>query len=381
MALCGQGYRQLFLIFASSGSPFFHFIPVVYSPGNRLFSFSGTWLVRPVYPIVLLRDIVFVLVLPLLLLLQAYQICGVFGQQPIHFEHAHLYAIPKCVRLNQRHDSGDEDGIQEIMTATGRIRCFGNTKENWVTYVKRLERFFLANDIDDDHKVPTLLNLIGGKTYTLLRDLLAPGKPATKSFQQIVTAVQEHLSLTPLEIAERFHFYKRNQHEGESSLSYMAKLRKLVTYCNFGGNLNEAVRDRLVCGLRNMQIQKRLLSEAKLRYSKAVEIAVAMETAIRDASELQSELNSNPVSHIAKLTEHNKPTPAKPATTTPLLPLWWEHIYDTVVITRTRFATTMENRAIFSEFVVPNSEASLIKQPTPQRYMLLRLMLMLMKTS
>jgi len=31
-----------------------------------------------------------------------------------------------------------------------------------------------------------------------------------------------------------------------------------------------------VCGLRNMQIQKRLLSEAKLKYSKAVEIAVAL---------------------------------------------------------------------------------------------------------
>ena len=89
--------------------------------------------------------------LPLLLLLQAYQTGGVFGQQPIHFKRAHLYAIPKCVRLNQRTDSGDEDGIQEIMTAIGKIKCFGNTKENRVTYVERLERFFLANDIDDDH--------------------------------------------------------------------------------------------------------------------------------------------------------------------------------------------------------------------------------------
>ena len=62
-----------------------------------------------------------------------------------------------------------------------------------------------------------------------------------------------------------------------------------------------------------MQIQKRLLSEAKLKYSKAVEIAVAMETAIRDASELQSELNLVP--HVDKLTESNKTTPGKPATT------------------------------------------------------------------
>ena len=98
-------------------------------------------------------------------------------------------------------------------------------------------------------------------------------------------------------------------------LCYVAELRKLATHFNFGGNLNEALRDKLVFGLRNMQIQKRLLSEAKLKYSKAVEIAVAMETAIHDASELESELNPNPVPHVDKLTEHNKPIPAKPATT------------------------------------------------------------------
>ena len=135
------------------------------------------------------------------------------------------------------------------MTTIGKIESFDGIKENWETYVERVELFFLANDIDDDHKVPTLVSLIGGKTYTLLKDLLAPEKPATKSFQQIVTTLQEHLNPKPLEIAERFRFYKRNQHEGESILSYVAELRKLATHCNFGGNLNEALRDRLVCGL------------------------------------------------------------------------------------------------------------------------------------
>ena len=62
-----------------------------------------------------------------------------------------------------------------------------------------------------------------------------------------------------------------------------------------------------------MQIQKQLLSEANLKYSKAVDIAVAMETAICDASKLQSELNPGP--HVDKLTESNKTTRAKPAAT------------------------------------------------------------------
>ena len=51
--------------------PFFHLIPVVYSQENRLFPFSGTRLLRPVYP---LKGHSFRIGATLLLLLQAYQI-------------------------------------------------------------------------------------------------------------------------------------------------------------------------------------------------------------------------------------------------------------------------------------------------------------------
>ena len=100
----------------------------------------------------------------------------------------------------------------------------------------------------------------------------------------MVMALQQHLCLRPLEIAERFRFYKRNQQERETVLAYAADLKKLATHCNFGANLNEVLRDKFVCGLQSVQIQTRLLSEAKLKYFKALEIAVAMKTAIHDAS-------------------------------------------------------------------------------------------------
>jgi len=67
-------------------------------------------------------------------------------------------------------------------------------------------------------------------------------------------------------------------------LAYAADLKKLATHCNFGANLNEALRDKFVCGLQNVQIQTCFLSEAKLKYFKGLEIAVAMKTVIRDAS-------------------------------------------------------------------------------------------------
>ncbi|PFX12270.1 Uncharacterized protein K02A2.6 [Stylophora pistillata] len=138
-------------------------------------------------------------------------------------------------------------------------------------------------------------------------------KPATKSFQGIGTTLQQHLSPKPLEIAERFRFYKLSLREGETVLTYVADLKKLATHCNFGANLNEALRDKLVSGLRNVHIQKHLHSEAKLRYSKALEIAVAMETAIRDAAGLQSELRSEP--RVQKISDNHTQAPSPNPTT------------------------------------------------------------------
>lgn len=51
----------------------------------------------------------------------------------------------------------------------------------------------------------------------------------------------------PLLIAERFRFHKRNKNEGESIAAHVDELKKLSEHCQFG--LNDALRDRLVCGI------------------------------------------------------------------------------------------------------------------------------------
>ena len=59
----------------------------------------------------------------------------------------------------------------------------------------------------------------------------------------------------------------------------MASLHKLSEHCNYGETLPEMLRDRLVCGINNFKIQRRLLAEPDLTLKKAEEIALAMELA------------------------------------------------------------------------------------------------------
>ena len=67
---------------------------------------------------------------------------------------------------------------------------------------------------------------------------------------------------------------------------YIAELRRLSAHNSFGPYLNEALRDRLVCGLRSDNIQKRLLSVKDLTLKVALHTALSMEAADSTASAL-----------------------------------------------------------------------------------------------
>ena len=61
--------------------------------------------------------------------------------------------------------------------SVGHMDKFDPATENIDVYLERVELFFAANKTEDADKVTILLNVIGGKTYSLLRDLVAPATP------------------------------------------------------------------------------------------------------------------------------------------------------------------------------------------------------------
>lgn len=174
----------------------------------------------------------------------------------------------------------------------GSINPFDFNTETWTSYQERLEQYFIVNGINDEKKVAGLLTLLGEKSYGLLRSLTSPLKPSEKTYDELCALLKEHLSPKPLLIAERFRFHKRNQATGESINDYVATLRKLSEHCDFGTNLTDTLRDRFVCGLRDENTQRKLLSTSELTFEKAISVAVSMETATKDASELQTATGS-----------------------------------------------------------------------------------------
>ena len=60
-----------------------------------------------------------------------------------------------------------------------------------------------ANDIPEEKQVAVLLSTVGGRTYELLRDLLALTPPKETSFDEIVAVLRQHFEPKPLVIVEK----------------------------------------------------------------------------------------------------------------------------------------------------------------------------------
>ena len=137
-----------------------------------------------------------------------------------------------------------------------------------------------------------------------MRDLLAPTKPSEKSFRDLTKLIKEHRNSEPSESIQRFKFNSRTRHSEESVRSYVAELRISVTeHCNYGDTLNAMLRDRLVVGINNDRIQRRLLAEQQLDFAKALYIATSMETAAKNAQDIQAS-GGLPQKAINKVTKH-----------------------------------------------------------------------------
>lgn len=178
----------------------------------------------------------------------------------------------------------------------GTLTAYEAKELTWEEYCEILESFFEANAIDDgDKQRAILISVVGPTTYKLMRNLLSPEKPSSKTYQQLKLLMYNHFSPKPSEIVQRYQFDSRSRQPTETVSEYVAELRRLAHDCNYGVSLEQMLRDRLVCGLNDDRIQRRLLSETDLTFDKAFRIAVAAETASKNAKDLQVKVACNRV--------------------------------------------------------------------------------------
>ena len=213
------------------------------------------------------------------------------------------------------------------MASHSRMKEFNSAAESWVEYVERLEQYFIANDIGDAAKKRAiLLSVVGSATYHLIRSLAAPARPSEKTYGELVELVTKRHNPAPTVTVQRYKFHTRMRQPGESVANYLAALRTTSEHCEFGESISDMLRDRLVCGIGDSHIQRKLLAEAKLTYDKAVDIALSMEAADKDARDIQKSVGQTPrvyqVKYSKSETEEARALENRHHHISSMLPLW-----------------------------------------------------------
>lgn len=242
------------------------------------------------------------------------------------------------------------------MSASCVVEDFNGT--SWSLWIERLTFYFVAHGIDDPVKKRAhLLTRCGQDIFATVRALLAPKNLHDVPYEEIVHALQRHFEPKPAELLSRSKFHKRDQLPSETISGYVAALRSIAKDCNFvslsdfvtpsvgqlpdptspttlasrdsttpsetaGATIVETtvtdtssefwpssrsrlplevmLRDRFICGIRDANLQQRLLAEGDLGFDRALRLALASESAANQQATIQAskqELSVNIVKH------------------------------------------------------------------------------------
>ncbi|XP_072389676.1 uncharacterized protein [Diabrotica undecimpunctata] len=179
------------------------------------------------------------------------------------------------------------------MALIGNIKAFTGVPEEFESYIKKLKHLFTVNNVEENIKVSMLITLGGTSLFQVLKNLVAPNKPTYFTSQAVIGKLIKHFSPPVFEIHERFVFNRCEQKADQSISDYSVKLSKLANSFNFGQFLEEALRDRFVCVIREEGTQKKLLGYVYLTFQNACQLALASEVAQKQVNLLSEGGNIN----------------------------------------------------------------------------------------
>ena len=170
---------------------------------------------------------------------------------------------------------------------TAGIRTY-QASTDWQEYLERFEfSCFAQGIVDVQRKKALLLASVGQEAYTTIKSVLSPLSPVNVPYKELLEKVGKYFAPKKSVILSRFKFNQCVQEPGQLTAEFIAKLKRLAEKCDFDQTLDCMLRDRLVCGVRDSALQKRLLAEEdSLTFAVAEKLSLAAESVIRDVSQL-----------------------------------------------------------------------------------------------
>ncbi|KAG8139021.1 hypothetical protein E2320_001799 [Naja naja] len=142
-------------------------------------------------------------------------------------------------------------------------------------------------EIPANRKKTYFLSFCGAAVFNTATALLAPQTVKAMTCKELQEVLSNHYMLKSSRIACQYAFRRRTQAEGETISEYMIALRSAAFHCGFQ-DLDDMLLDQLVCGVRDLRLQRHLLAKADLNLKAAIEEAQAVKISTLSVAQIQS---------------------------------------------------------------------------------------------
>lgn len=178
--------------------------------------------------------------------------------------------------------SPQQHHLQSQIPLPPRLEMKGNLAQNWKRWKQIWDSFEIASRLTeqpDKYRVATFIMCIGPDALEVYNALPFAAGDAER-IERVMEMMANYCTGQTNVIYERYRFNNRDQEEGESIDAYTTALRSLAQTCNFATFNDELIRDRIVCGIRDNGLRKRLLQEPKLTLTRCLDMCRATESAV-----------------------------------------------------------------------------------------------------
>lgn len=174
----------------------------------------------------------------------------------------------------------------------------GNLSENWKRFRQKFQLFTLAayqgKKIKDNVKIAQLLTLVGDDGLEVYNSFdFEVGEE--NDFESVLEKFEKYCCPKQNVVFESFTFYKIVQDEGQDFNDFLKRLRLAAKSCEFLEPDN-MIRDRIVLGIRDKDVQERLLREKKLDLQKAIEFCRVVESSKGHSKVIREQAKQEPYS-------------------------------------------------------------------------------------
>lgn len=151
----------------------------------------------------------------------------------------------------------------------------------WPQWKQRYERYRLCSKLNTEEgliQVSNLIYVMGGdaeKIYASFayENVNPPLINPENNYDIVIQKFDEHFVPRRNTMHERSKFYLRYQEEGETIEHFVRALYELAEYADFRDQRDENIRDRLVLGIRDKDLTRKLQLETDLTLKRAIDIA------------------------------------------------------------------------------------------------------------